>query len=149
MEKKAEMGVCQYCGQYVEVSWLRDLNPERYEYAEADYLASRICTCREAQEFSAREEAREQAEERRKLTLATADSIIDELFGSGAQGAGEVVMHEDSRRLVREAAELVYDGYLRTVSISDARGITAKLKMTSKNRLSISRHESSSISQEA
>ena len=58
-------------------------------------------------------------------------------------------MHEDSRRLVRDAAELVYDGYLRTVSISDARGITAKLKMTSKNRLSISRHESSSISQEA
>lgn len=149
MEKNAEMGVCRYCGQCVEVYWLRCLDPERYEHAEADYLASRVCTCREAREFSSHEEAREQAEERRKLTLANADSIIDELFGTGAQESGEPVMHEDSRQLVREAAELVYDGYLRTVSISDTRGITAKLKMTSKNRLSISRHESSSISQEA
>ena len=149
MEKKSEMGVCGFCGQYLEVSWLRELDPEKFENAEADYLAKRTCNCREAQNFKLKEEAREQAEERRALTLATADSIIDELFGTGAQQAGETTMHEDSRHLVREAAELVYDGYLRKVSISDTRGITAKLKMTSKDRLSICRCESSSVSQEA
>ena len=113
MEKKSEMGVCSFCGQYLEVSWLRELDPEKFGLAEADYLAKRTCNCREAQDFKFKEEAREQAEERRAQTLATADSIIDELFGTGAQQAGETTMHEDSRHLVREAAELVYDGYLR------------------------------------
>lgn len=149
MEKKSEFGVCRYCGQYLEVSWLRELDPGRYEFAEAEYLASRTCRCADAQKFSEAEEARELAEERRAQTLAAADNIIDQLFGSGAQQAGETTMHEESRHLVREAAELVYDGYLRTVSIHDTHGVTAKLKMTSKNKLSICRCENSSISQEA
>ena len=148
MEKKPEMGICKHCGQYLEISWLRELDPEHFENAEADYLATRSCRCSEGRAFNEREEQREKKERERATTLAAADVVIDELFGKAAEEAGELPMHADVRHHIREAAEMVYDGYLKKAQITDSQGITAKISLSSKDRLKIGRSESMSVSQE-
>lgn len=143
-----ETGICRFCGQISEVGWMRDLFGERLKYAEADYLATRGCQCSEGRAFCDQEELREQKEERRAVTLAAADVVIDELFGNAAKEAGEMSVHEDVRHHIREAAEMVYDCTLQKAQVTDSQGITAKISLSSKGRLKISRHESTSVSQE-
>ena len=83
-----------------------------------------------------------------KPPAAAADVVIDELFGDKAKEAGELSMHADVRHHIREAAEMVYDGYLQKAQVTDGQGITAKISLSSKGRLKISRSESMSVTQE-
>ena len=148
MEKNTEMGICKYCGQYLEVSWLRELDPEHFENAEADYLATRSCRCPEGRAFGEREETREMREKQRAIHLAAANVVIDDLFGNAAKEAGEMYMHEDVRHHISEAAEMVYDGLLKKAQVTDRQGITAKISLSTKGNLKINRSESMSVSQE-
>ena len=148
MEKQRETGICRFCGQINDVEFTRELFGERFANVEADYLATRSCRCPEGRAFCDQEELREQKEERRATTLAAADVVIDELFGDKAKEAGELSMHADVRHHIRDAAEMVYDGYLQKAQVTDGQGITAKIGMSSKGRLKISRSESMSVTQE-
>ena len=148
MEKQRETGICRFCGRINDVEFTRELFGERFAHVEADYLATRSCRCPEGRAFCDQEELREQKEERRATTLAAADVVIDELFGDKAKEAGELSMHTDVRHHIREAAEMVYDGYLQKAQVTDGQGITAKIGMSSKGRLKISRSESMSVTQE-
>lgn len=145
-----ETGICRFCGQINDVGFTRELfgESERLRYAEADYLATRTCKCAEGRRFCDQEQARELAEERRAATLAAADNVIDELFGETAKKQGAVPMHEDVRHHIREASEMVYDCLLQKAQVTDRNGITAKIHLSSKGNLKISRHESMNVTQE-
>lgn len=141
-----ETGVCKFCGQIIETGWLREISG-KYEEAEPDYLASRLCTCPEGRQFNEQEEAREDAEERRAMVLESAKCVIEELFG--VSDGKEIIVDEDVRALLYELATMVYDTDLSKAQLTDRQGVTAKIKLTSRGRLSISRSESNSITQEA
>lgn len=140
-------GTCRYCGQVIDIGWVEGI--EKYEYAEADYLASRFCSCPDGRKYNDLEIAREEAGERREFTLANAKAIIEELFGEGSRSVGEIVVDNNVRDLIYELAEIVYDTDLGRATLTDSHGITAKVKMSSKGRLSISRNENNSVTQEA
>lgn len=148
METTKEMGICRFCGQYFEVGWVREIDPERFGLVEADYIASRSCRCAEARKFCDAEEARERRVQQREMTLASADTVIDELFGEAAKEAGEMPMSANSRSIIRELAEMVYDCDLQKAAVTDCNGITAKITRSAKGNLRISRSESNNVTQE-
>lgn len=141
-----ETGVCKFCGQIIDTEWLRGIN-SWYELAEADYLASYLCTCPEGRKFKDAEDLLRDAEERRSMVLESAKCVIEELFG--VSDGKEIVVDEDVRDLLYELATMVYDTDLSKAQLTDRQGVTAKIKLTSRGRLSISRSESNSITQEA
>ena len=84
----------------------------------------------------------------RKITLENAREIIDALFGPPAKESGLAVMNENVRDYVYEAAALVYDGDADRITVDDSDGITAKIKLTSKGQLRITRSQNFNVSQE-
>lgn len=148
MEKPTiETGICRYCGQIHNISLFREIK-DLYD-AEPDYVATRVCNCPEAREFNNAEQAREDAEAEREMRLANAREIIDELFGASAREAELQLTTEEFRNFIYDAAVMVYDGKIRTAQITSSNGITAKIKFTSKDKLSITRSESFRLQQEA
>ena len=142
-----ENGICRFCGQIVNVGFRRQFF-ENKDY-ETDYIATRCCNCPEAREFNSAEQAREDAEAEREFRLANAKEIIDELFGMSARESELDLTSEAFRNFIYEAAVMVYDGDIRTAQITSNNGITAKIKFTSKDKLSITRSESFRLQQEA
>lgn len=99
-----ETGICRFCGQMVNVQWLRGF--ENHKDRDADYLASRFCGCLDSKKYA-------EAEQRRE-----------------------------------DAAALVYDGDANHITVDDSDGITAKIKLTSKGQLRITRSQNFNVSQE-
>lgn len=146
-ETVIETGICRFCGQVHNISFFRNLY--RTKDAESDYIATRACNCPEGREFNNAEQAREDAEAEREFRLANAKEIIDELFGMSARESELDLTSEAFRNFIYEAAVMVYDGDIRTAQITSENGITAKIKFTSKDKLSITRSESFRLQQEA
>lgn len=141
-----ETGICRFCGQMVNVQWLRGF--ENHKDRDADYLASRFCGCLDSKKYAEAEQRREDAAAMRKITLENAREIIDALFGPPAKESGLAVMNENVHDYVYEAAALVYDGDANHITVDDSDGITAKIKLTSKGQLRITRSQNFNVSQE-
>ena len=141
-----ETCICRYCGLMVNVQWLRGF--ENHKDRDADYLASRFCGCLDSKKYAEAEQRREDAAAMRKITLENAREIIDALFGPPAKESGLAVMNENVRDYVYEAAALVYDGDADRITVDDSDGITAKIKLTSKGQLRITRSQNFNVSQE-
>lgn len=54
-----ETGICRFCGQMVNVQWLRGF--ENHKDRDADYLASRFCGCPDSKKYAEAEQRREDA----------------------------------------------------------------------------------------
>ena len=74
-----ETGICRFCGQMVNVQWLRGF--ENHKDRDADYLASRFCGCLDSKKYAEAEQRREDAAAMRKITLENAREITFRQIG--------------------------------------------------------------------
>ena len=125
-------GVCRYCGQIVTFI------DKPKEDIDADEAATRRCGCPEAVAY--RMELDEI--EARKNAYRDAMAAVNELFSEG-----EKPINSEAQLALHQLVKLICDGWVDKADVA-ADGITAKLQITSKGNVKITRKEKKERSRE-
>lgn len=116
-------GACRFCGQARNVI---DCRSEE----EANEYATRHCNCGEAQEY----QADIKKKEHRQRVLKDCASNLDDLFGRDIQ-------EEKTMRMLRSAAEQVYDKVIASISVRLSYTVSVKISRNAKDNISIERKD--------
>ena len=124
------IGICQYCGQAVEVGDCEAPDQEAYRY----------CDCRDARH-----------RQRMEDQIAEAMEHLEDIFGQSAEEANHLVpiRHESLMNLLRMAVTEVGNGRAASVSVVIPNSGTAVIRMGSKMEIKISRRMSRTVTAEA
>lgn len=123
------VGVCEYCGQVVEVG----------DQAVPDEAAWQFCSCPDARR-------------RRKLARKIAEAMehVDELCGPGAADYGmQPVQSPSAVGLLKDAVAEVGSGGIASITAVIPGGGTVTIKMGSKLEIKVSRRVSRTMTMEA
>lgn len=125
-------GVCGFCGQYIEV----DPHPSQ---VEADKTASEVCSCFEAKRMRRINEQIEDAQEK-----------IARLFGEEAESLGfKPINGRGPIELLEQIVGLIAHGEITSAAVNIRGQCKAKLSLTSKEKIKVSRSETRSYNLEA
>lgn len=126
-------GVCKYCGQTSELG-------QAYETQEAaDEAASEICACTSAT-----------LARRRAVQVEDAKDRVRQLFGEGAEELGFIPLADASAvEFLENAAALIATGPISSATINVRGRCKAKLTVSNKGKIKVSRSEVKSCDLEA
>lgn len=125
-------GVCRFCGQVIVFT------DRPKENVDADEAATRRCGCQEAVAYRMEiEEA-----EARKSAYRDAMTAVNELFSEG-----ERPINGEAQLALNQLVKLICDGWVDKADV-EADGVTAKLQITSKGNIRITRKEKKERSRE-
>ena len=124
-------GACRYCGQ------LQEVGPHPTQ-AAADETASEVCSCPGAKRERRVREQTEDAQEK-----------ITRIFGEEAESLGFRAAPEESVALLNLTVGLIARGFISSASLNLLGLCKAKLSITSKGKIKVSRSETRSFDLES
>lgn len=124
-------GACRYCGQ------LQEVGPHPTQ-AAADETASEVCSCPGAKRERRVREQTEDAQEK-----------ISRIFGEEAESLGFRAAPEESVALLNLTVGLIARGFISSVNMNLLGLCKAKLSVTSKGKIKVSRSETRSFDLES
>lgn len=122
-------GTCRFCGQTAAREAL-----EEWQQEEIDELVTETCECLEARLYANEKGQKERANER-----------IDLLFGK--QSA--VAVKDAAVDLLHRAVDLICEGSISAVTIDIGNGVKAKINITSKGFIKVTRTKTDTSAYEA
>jgi hypothetical protein len=113
-------GVCQHCGQFVELEL--EHNPEK----TANEKASLLCDCAEAKKAQQVHQDRLARIMKREDTLKSSKEAINKMFGS-PEDEDHAAMPEATVDFLIKASAMIYDGMIGGLNINLPHGAKAKI----------------------
>ena len=121
----SSIGTCRFCKQQRTVEILQEWNKH-----EIDEAATELCDCNEATTYTYRKKRAEQA-----------NTKIKELFG---EDNGEVTVSAKVVNILYEAVIPICEELAAAVSIDVGNGVKAKISMTQKGTIKVTRTKTNS-----
>lgn len=122
-------GGCRFCGQITSIEVPDDWNGEM-----KDELATEICNCYEAKEYTFKKHRKEKA-----------IKAIKEQFGEKSKHSVE----DEVRLFLEMAADIVVEGFVNSATIDLGNGVKAKIGATSKGNIKVEKTITEKTTKEA
>ncbi|MCI8483476.1 MAG: hypothetical protein HFH41_03940 [Lachnospiraceae bacterium] len=126
----ARPGECRFCGQTAVEN-----APEGWTQGQVDEFITEVCRCNEGALYRIRKKQKERAHER-----------IEFLFGEKSEFG---VTPEKAEQLLHESVELVADREVQEVTVNIGDGVKAKINITQKDTIKITRQKAEKSAYEA